>query len=325
MNFADAEIVLASMRARPSWIARSIRWLAIYLLLALIGGITLAELQLHLHRRPLQHRQQIVEAVRDHFHGSVQDVEISARDGAVLRAWYIRPENDNGRDVLMLHGITDNREGVVGFAPMLLEQGYRVLLPDSRAHGESGGTIATYGVLERDDIHLWVNWLYRRESSKCVYGFGESMGAALVLEALAVEKRFCAIVADSAFSSFRAVAYDRVGYYVHLGRWFGQTVGRPPVEVGLLYTRWRYGLDLRHASPEEALERSTTPVLLIHGTADVNIRPWHSERMAAEFPTHVTLWEVSGATHGGAVNVQHKRFEAKLVGWFSEYSTLNRL
>src|SRR5262249_49079364 len=136
---------------------------------------------------------------------------------------------------------------------------------------------------------------------------------------------FCAIVADSAFSNFRAVAYDRVGYYVHLGPWFGKTVGRLPVEVGLLYTRWRYALDLRQASPEEALAHSATPVLLIHGKADVNIRPWHSEKMAAEFPSHVALWEVSGATHGGAVNVQHEKFETKLVGWFNEYATPNWL
>lgn len=151
------------------------------------------------------------------------------------------------------------------------------------------------------------------------------MGAALVLQSLAVERRFCAVVADSAFSSFRAVAYDRVGYYVHLGRWFGQTAGRLPVEIGLLYAKWRYGLDLRDANPEKALGGSDTPVLLIHGRADVNIRPWHSERMAAEFPTHVQLWEVSGANHGGAITVQHEMFQTKLVGWFSAHSTPNRL
>ena len=116
----------------------------------------------------------------------------------VLKAWYIQPANDNGRDVVMLHGITDNREGVAGFAPMLLKQGYRVLLPDARAHGESGGAVATYGLLERDDIHRWVDWLYSEQHSTCVYGFGESMGAALVLQSLAVEtgllcscRRFC--------------------------------------------------------------------------------------------------------------------------------------
>jgi uncharacterized protein len=325
LNFVADRRVSGNMPARAAWKRRVIRWISVYLLLSLIGGVALAELQLHLQRRPLSHREEVAAAVRYQFHAVLENIQVEAQDGTILRAWYIRPENDNGRDVLMLHGITDNREGVAGFAPMLLQQGYRVLLPDSRAHGESGGALATYGLLERDDIHRWVNWLYDRENSACVYGFGESMGASLVLESLAVEKRFCAVVADSAFSSFRAVAFDRVGYYVHLGRWFGQTIGRLPVEVGLIYARWRYGLDLRDASPEKALAESSTPVLLIHGQADVNIRPWHSERMAAEFPGHVQLWEVSGAEHGGAVTVQHEMFQAKLVNWFSDHSTPNRL
>jgi len=153
-------------------------------------------------------------------------VSRAAEDGAILRAWYIQPINDNGRDVVMCMASPTIVKEWPDSAPMILQKGYRVLLPDSRAHGDSGGAIATYGLLEREDIHLWVNWLYSDKSSHCVYGFGESMGAALVVQALAVEKRFCAIVANSAFSNFRAVAYDRVGYYVHLGRWFGQTVGR---------------------------------------------------------------------------------------------------
>src|SRR5438067_10448944 len=100
---------------------------------------------------------------------------------------------------------------------MFLQQGYRVLLPDSRAHGESGGRLATYGLRENDDIHRWVSWLYDRGAT-CVDGFGESMGAALVLESMRSEARFCAVVADSPFSTFRSVAYDREGYFVGAGR-----------------------------------------------------------------------------------------------------------
>src|SRR2546421_5118552 len=179
------------MLQRASWKRRLIRWLSVYFFLSVFGGISLAELQLHLHRRPLRHRQEVADVVRNQFHGTLRNLEIKAADGAILRAWYIQPANDNGRDV----GITDNREGVAGFAPMLLQEGYRVLLADSRAHRESGGAIATYGLLERDDIHLWVNWLYGKKSSSCVFGFGESMGAALVVQALEVEKRICAVVA----------------------------------------------------------------------------------------------------------------------------------
>lgn len=129
---------------------------------------------------------------------------------------------------------------------LFLRQGYRILLPDSRAHGESGGSVATYGLREGDDIHRWVDWLYGKGAT-CVNGFGESMGAALVLESLRSESRFCAIVAESAFSDFRSVAYDREGYFVgagHFGleRIVGRTVGLLPAELGLLYARWRYGI-----------------------------------------------------------------------------------
>jgi len=67
---------------------------------------------------------------------------------------------------------------------LFLRQGYRILLPDSRAHGESGGSVATYGLREGDDIHRWVDWLYGKGAT-CVDGFGESMGADLVLESFA--------------------------------------------------------------------------------------------------------------------------------------------
>src|SRR5437762_10623168 len=60
---------------------------------------------------PLRHREEVAAAVRYQFRGLMQDVQLQAHDGVILRAWYIRPANANGRDVLMLHGITDNRKG----------------------------------------------------------------------------------------------------------------------------------------------------------------------------------------------------------------------
>jgi hypothetical protein len=297
-------------------------WVVAYVLFSIAGGITLAELQLHPWRRPLLHSRQAEIYVRAHYDARLDNVEITAADGASLNAWYIRPRNANGRDVLLLHGVQDNREGVAGFAPELLNHGYSVLLPDARAHGESGGTLATYGLREADDIHRWVNWLYRRQQSKCVYGFGESMGAALVLESLgsANGNQFCAVVAESPFSSFRAVAYERAALYVRAPFWVGRTFLRLPVEVGMTYARLRYGLDFDLDSPADAVGHSTTPVLLIHGTDDINILPHHSELIATRSPSHVVLWEVPGATHCGASTVEPQMFWSKVLAWFDSHS-----
>ena len=64
--------------------------------------------------------------------------------------------------VLLFHGVADNRMGVLGFADFLLRHGYGVVMMDSRAHGESGGTQATYGWQERGDVKDIVNQLETR-------------------------------------------------------------------------------------------------------------------------------------------------------------------
>jgi fermentation-respiration switch protein FrsA (DUF1100 family) len=99
--------------------------------------------------------------------------------------------------------------GMIGYAELLLANGYGVLMPDSRAHGQSGGALATYGLLEKDDIQRWIRWVQEHQHPGCVFGFGESMGAALVLQAIVSKPGFCAVAAESPFASFREISYDR--------------------------------------------------------------------------------------------------------------------
>ncbi len=82
-------------------------------------------------------------------------IALAARDGVTLSAWWLRAPASNSNCVLVLHGVGDSRAGSAGFAPMFLEAGYSVLLPDSRAHGASGGQFVTYGLLEKYDALEW--------------------------------------------------------------------------------------------------------------------------------------------------------------------------
>src|SRR5579862_1628818 len=77
---------------------------------------------------------------------NAKTVEIPARDNARLSAWWFRPSEPNTNCVIVLHGIQASRGSTVGFAPMFLDEGYAVLVPDSRAHGASGGKFVTYGL-----------------------------------------------------------------------------------------------------------------------------------------------------------------------------------
>jgi hypothetical protein len=298
---------------------RVIRNLAIcYAVLCAILAVLLGELAFRAQRSPVNNRQSAVSTAA-RFGAALQDVSVVASDGSRLRGWFASPSNANGAGVILLHGVGDNRQGAMGFAELFLSRGYAVLLPDSRAQGESGGEFPTYGVKESDDVQRWFDWLATRQHPNCIFGMGESMGAAILLQAVEKEKRFCAVVAESSFASFRQIAYVRVGQFFQTGTWLGRVALRPAVELAFLYGRITRGVNLTDASPEDSVVGSHVPILLIHGLSDDNIPFKQSERIRAHNPADITLWEVPGAGHCGAVNADHRGFDSRVLGWFSSH------
>jgi len=298
------------------------RWIGFFLssyaVFCLGAGVFVAEMTLHPQRRPLPETRAALLPISQLVGGDLHDVSITASDGIVLRAWSIRPSQPNGDAVILLHGLSDNRLGMIGYARLLLAQGYSILMPDARAHGASDGTLVTYGMIERGDIHRWFQWVEDNEPSHCIFGFGESMGAAELLQALQAEPRFCAVAAESPFANFYEIAYDRVGQYFQTGPWLGRTVLRPLVEVAFFYARRKYGLDLAQVSPEDVVAASEVPVFLIHGKDDHNIPIRHSRSIKAHKPS-VKLWEVPGTDHCGSISTHPDEFRNLLLDWFDSH------
>jgi uncharacterized protein len=273
---------------------RRILIVAAVLLLTVLGGasVFVGEGSLRMRRKPVSPIE------------GAEAVEIESFDGLALRGSYFASRAAKGA-VILLHGQGDNRAGVAGFARFLVPAGYSALAPDIRAHGESGGELATYGLLESDDLRRWLDWIEAREPGARVFGLGESMGAGILLHSLARERRFCAVVAEAPFASLRGAARDRAG-----------AAGWAVIELAALYQRARYGLDLTRVSPENAVARSRTRVLLIHGAADGTAPAWHARRIRERNPALVELWEVPGAGHTAAWSAAGVEFERRVLNSF---------
>jgi len=185
--------------------------------------------------------------------------------------------------------------------------------------------MVTYGLKEADDIHRWVSWIYTHDlaPSQCIYGFGESYGAALIVQSLAVESRFCAVVAESPYATQREVAYQKISRRFHCPPWLARTAGWPVMAFGEIYLRKRYGIDLRF-SPLAAITHSSVPTLLIHGQEDTRIDPYQSIILAKAAPDHVQLWLVPNATHTAAWSTARQDFEDRVLGWFAAHPKMNR-
>jgi len=291
---------------------------AIYVVGFTVAGVELARLSMIMPRRPMANAALIEERYRQSFNAKVEDVSVNAADGADLRGWFVTPAKTNGESVVLLHGIGDNRIGMSGFADLFLARGYAVLLPDSRGHGESGGEAATYGVLERDDVRRWVAWMRGREPG-CTYLMGESMGAAIGLQATAVTPQLCAVAVESPFAHFRTTGYERMGWMTHTGTLFWKTLGRPVIETAILWGRIRYGVWLTEADPQAAIEHSKVPALLIAGTVDRNIPMHNAQELEKACGARCELWIIPGADHGGASSVAPEEFQRRVAGWFEEH------
>jgi len=250
-----------------------------------------------------------------------EDFFVRAPDGVELRGWKIQPRSPNGGWLLLFHGVSDNRTGVLGAAELLLRHGYSVVMMDSRAHGESGGDMATYGWKERYDSVAITSALYSRENVRRLGALGVSMGAAVALQSAAVEPRIQVVVAEDPFADLREVSYDYAG--MEFSPILGETLFRPATVTAMNAMAKAGGFPPDDVSPVKAVAARPFPVLLICGTRDHRIPCRHAEMIyqAARGPKE--LWVVEGAEHASALGRAPGEYEDRVVRFLSSAFSAN--
>jgi len=245
------------------------------------------------------------------------DFSVRAADGVELRGWKVVPPAPNGDWVLLFHGVSDNRTGDLGHAEFLLRHGYSVVMMDSRAHGKSGGDMATYGWKERVDTVAITDALYASEKVGHLYAHGVSMGAAIALQSAAVELRIAAVSAEDPFATLREVTYDYAG--LDVSPILGKTLFRPASIFVMRAVAKTGGFDPDEASPEKAVAQRPFPVLLICGTDDHRIPCRHAEAIYDAAIGPKELWIVQGAGHASALGQAPAEYETRVVSFFERY------
>jgi uncharacterized protein len=274
-----------------------------------------------------------------------EDFDVRAPDGALLRGWKVRPKNANGNWVLLFHGVADNRIGVIGHSEFLLRAGYSVVMMDARAHGASGGPIATYGWLERNDTRAIIDALLLSEHLGAdlapspaaehvgaglappaaaaprfhIFALGESMGAGIVLQSAAADPRIEAVVAEASFANLREGAYDYAGLRKY--PWLGKTLFAPFAWTLLYRDEKLAGFPVAEVSPVKAVTARPFPVLLICDEKDDALPCRHSEMIYAAARGPKQLWVVPGAFHTAAYGFFPEEFRRRVLALFAAQSS----
>lgn len=193
-----------------------------------------------------------------------EDVWLRSKDGLKLHGTYF-PGEEGKKAVICFHGYTSRgMDDYVGLSAYYLKHGFRMLLVDERAHGDSEGEYIGFGCLDRFDGIQWVRWMIGKAGRDAeILLHGTSMGASTVLmmTGLLLPGQVKGVVSDCAFTSPREVFTHVLHSMYHMPAF-------PLIPLADRINRKKagYGLDTCNAARE--VRRAKIPALLIHGDRD---------------------------------------------------------
>ena len=191
--------------------------------------------------------------------------------------------------------------------------GLNVLIVDQRACGESEGKYTTFGILERQDVVTWAQYIDQRLGGMPILLDGISMGASTVMFAadLPLPKSVQGMIADCGFTS----PWDIIA---HCGKQWFHIPPFPLVHILSLIARLVFGSGYRSCSTLSSLANSSLPLLLLHGGEDDFVPTFMSERHYDAATGYKRKLIVPGAGHGSSYLVDQKRCQQELSD-FADY------
>lgn len=241
-----------------------------------------------------------------------EEVRFPATDGAGLVGWFA-PAPSRGAAIIVVHGHGANRHTSLAFADFLYPH-FSVLLPDLRGHGDSDGRHTSVGHLERRDVIGAARYLEARG-----YGpigvLGVSMGASTAILAAADDRSIAAVVADSPFAALHGAVCDGARM-----RGYPGPIIRPLAYLSLQTAAWRLRHPPRAGDPlGRVASLAPRPLLLIHGGADVRIRPEHSRALYAAAREPKELWLLPGVEHAQAITAEPEAYRERVFAFFRRW------
>ncbi|MBQ3527105.1 MAG: hypothetical protein IJA52_00920 [Clostridia bacterium] len=236
-----------------------------------------------------------------------EDVSITSFDGLTLRGKYY--ECKKGAPVeIMFHGYQGNSERDMGggvFRSFALE--HNVLVVDHRASGRSDGHVISFGINEKRDCLLWVDFAVSRFGRDVqIILTGISMGAATVVMAAGDKnlRNVIYVLADCPYSSARRIIKKVV-----------KEMGLPPklIYPFIRLGAWLFGhFRLEEDSPIEAVKRARVPIIFFHGENDDFVPCEMSRELYDACPTKKMLVTVPEAGHGLCVLIDRDGYVSAL-------------
>ncbi len=202
-------------------------------------------------------------------------VEFKSSDGIRLRGWFFESSSDKA--IIMAGGLLANRTNTEYMGPIiakeLIENGYNVLLYDTRAHSKSDGDRVGFGSVEGGDIIGAVKFLNEQSIvSKNIGIIADSTGATSILMVIDKLKEVGAVVLDSPAADFQPIISNRLSVEKQIPAFFHPTI--------FFFNKLFFGVILSIVKPIDKISLDPNrKFLFLHGKLDETIPITNSEKL----------------------------------------------
>jgi alpha-beta hydrolase superfamily lysophospholipase len=193
-----------------------------------------------------------------------------------LRGWLVAPRSPRAT-LLLFHGIRNNREQLLSRLAFLVPAGYRCVVLDHRAHGESEGRQISFGYHERLDVRAVLKLARERWPDQPLGVLGMSMGAAaLCFLAPEVARQSRAIILESLYHDILTAFTNRM-QSGHYPAYFGRLV-----RGVIRQCERRLGESAQVLTPADWVGAlAPRPFMLVTGTEDEHSTPAEAQKLFA--------------------------------------------
>jgi len=189
-------------------------------------------------------------------------LSLISKDGLRLVAFYL----DFGykRTVIIVPGRGETSRYSAFYAKGYKDQGWNVLLHDSRATGKSEGKRISVGVYESEDLLLWAKKLHDEEGQEIIVLHGVCVGGAASI--LALNNPNCPTylkggLAEAPYQTF-----------LDITRTHTRAIHMPPFPAVNIMPIWPYfmlKINLRKNNPLNAVSKMSKPILFLQSKEDI--------------------------------------------------------
>lgn len=241
-----------------------------------------------------------------------QHLNVQTIDALNLKGYWIQARSQPKGIIIFIHGIGGCKEHFLGLANEMSNHGMESIVFDSRAHGESEGQFTTYGYKEKEDISQIINHIKSVNDTIKIGIWGNSLGGAVALQAMAKDSRIAFGIIESTFRDLEEIIFDYQKDIINipLGVYMKKAMKKAETLADF---------QIQQVKPINAVKKIDKPVLIAHGDQDKKIAHAYGKDLFDNLGSADKEWIlVEGGQHFGLAETGGASYATQLLTFINK-------